>query len=91
MQQLQLSLSFVFAFLLASPVLADVPALINVQGRLVDGGGTLNGNVAVVVGLYSTFLGDDTISGSQERPVLVQMTCRRGMRHCHFNKQLGRA
>lgn len=73
---------------LFSSALAQVPPpIINYQGRLVDGGALVNGNVelvlrlyndvtagtleyedsnAVVVvdGLYSTFIGDDTLSGS---------------------------
>jgi hypothetical protein len=79
---------FIFSpFLLAFCAQAQVPELINHQGRLVDGSTPVNGNVemvlrlyddanagallyedsntiAVVDGLYSTFLGDDTVSGS---------------------------
>ena len=72
---------------LVAPALAQVPELINFQGRLVDNGALVNGDVemvlrlyrvgtgatpdyedsntvAVVDGLYSTFIGDDTLSGS---------------------------
>ncbi len=78
------------ALLLAAlPSLAQVPALINYQGRLVNGTNLVNGtvgltlqlydeatggnllyadsnNVAVADGLYTTFLGDNTVEGSLE-------------------------
>ena len=75
----------VFSLLIASAP-AQVPALLNYQGRLVNGTNLFNGNVgltlrlynasaagtllyadsntvAVVDGLYSTFIGDNTIAG----------------------------
>jgi len=85
MLRINISLA-VISFLLVGIVCADVPGLINIQGRLVDGAGTVNGSVALVLrvydadsggtllyadsnsvavidGLYATFLGDDTVSG----------------------------